>query len=166
MAKTAAVNPWPHAGDYPSTRAMVRAKDTQTWYPTEFCYQNATGLYQLAATDAQVVKGYFTQVQSTSTSSTDVEVAFHTADTKYLGYLSNGDADIAATRTHMGNQYAVNVGDINGLGVLTFDVADSSNVAVRITDLYWLMETSGHTASSATPALVEAQFIQTVVEAA
>jgi len=158
MAKTAPINPWVIRG--PTDRQTRRAKDSQTWKAGQPCYQDSVGLYAPCASDEVNVKGIFCSDQVASTSSSDVDIAFITADTVFHGYISNGDADIAASIAYEGNQYAMLVGS----NIMTVDVADASNVCCKINKCFYLKETAKAT-SSDTPAIVEFQYLASVIDA-
>jgi hypothetical protein len=62
--------------------------------------------------------------------------AITSANTQFIGYVSNGGNDTTAQRTHIGENAGIAVGS----NVATVTVGDDSNALFRIINVAWVVE--------------------------
>jgi hypothetical protein len=134
MAKSAVKNPRFYAGT-PLSKDTVRALDSKTWKAGEFGWFDS-GYVRPIASDNQNLKCVFSEDQDTATSSSDVKIErILSTASQFVGYASNGDADVAVTVANVGKSYALLVGTVNSVSIATVDVADATNTAVTVVDI-------------------------------
>jgi len=135
MAKSAVKNPRFYAGT-PLEKRRVLAVDSVTWKSQQPGTFDSNGLASVCATDAVDVKFIFLEDQDTATSTSYVWVGIIPDGAQFIGYLSSDDADTAATRAMIGDQYGIHVGS----NVATVNSNETSNVCVVVKDIAWVAE--------------------------
>lgn len=161
MAKTAPRNPRFYSGPDLQARRMKSA-DSKTWKAGEWFAIDSSGFVVPVASGGVLIRGIFPSDQDTSTASNelvDVEVVVST-QTLFEGYLSNGDADIAAADTQIGASLGVHV----GANIVTVDTNNTSNDAVMIVRLWTDVESAKH-AIADNPGRVIFHLVQAVLDA-
>lgn len=128
MAKSYLQNPRYYSGPK-LQRVTLRATDSKTWKGGEFGRITADGLVQPCATDEVSIDVIFGADQDSSTSSSDV-VCFRipSSETKFVGYICNDDADIAAAATHRALSCGIHVGG----NTVSVNINETTALAVKI----------------------------------
>ena len=159
MAKSAVKNPRFYSGP-PLEKDTKRAADSITWKAGQPGYFDTDGLCAVLATDGVNASFIFSSDQDTATSSSDVKIErILNASTRFVGFISQDDADTVAAATQVGDQYGIHVGS----NVATVNVNETSNVAVMVDALLY-QEEGYMNASTDDPGQVIFHYIQSVLD--
>jgi len=125
------VNPRYYAGPLPRLVYHIGGS-SMTCKKGQLGYLDTNGLAVACADDPAIVQFQFMETRATAASGTSIEVAMISPDTQYILFVTEAEADAAASRTMVGAKYTtILVSDVYALDI---DTAASHNQDYFVVD--------------------------------
>lgn len=165
MAKTTPTNPYRYDGPDLELVSML-AEDAKKWVAGTPCiFASGTVSPAVSATTTGIF-GFFADAQSTNTSTSTVKVwKILSASTRFVGYVSNDDADTTAATANKGVKYGLHIGTSGAtIYIASVNTNDEAGPVVYVDQLYHEVET-GKAASTDDPGRVIFRFTAASLDA-